>query len=350
MDNLQTKYNLIPKIKDIIKFIFRNIYIIILCPLISMILMYFVAKLGNPTYVATINFMVKEDEGNSFGGIVSLLGNFGFGGGGKTKYNLDKVVALSTSENIVRKSLLDSVKVGSKELLIANLIIDKYKLNDKWKKRDDALSKFSGFHNLDSFSLAENAALKYLYTFVAGSMNNDKLLRSSFDFDNTIISLKVESNYDTLSYTLVNSVFKYLQEFYIYQGTEKARLTVKTLEKKLKNINSKLNKSDYDLAKEKDQSLGTYLLEDEVNSHQISRDLQVNNILYAEIIKNLETARFSLQNATPVFQVIDKPYFPITTNSVSLIKLLFLGFVGGSLIAFLIVYLKFVSFSQINER
>ena len=43
----------------------------------------------------------------------------------------------------------------------------------------------------------------------------------------------------------------------------------------------------------------------------LDRDIKTTALIYAEVVKNLELASFSLQNRTPYIQPIDEPIIPL---------------------------------------
>ena len=63
------------------------------------------------TYTAELTFMVNEDSGGSSGGAAAILGQFGFGGGAGSEYNLDKIIQLSKSRRIAENVLFDSINI-----------------------------------------------------------------------------------------------------------------------------------------------------------------------------------------------------------------------------------------------
>lgn len=333
------------RLKNIFLFFWSYKWWFIASVLIGSLLGALYFKTIDSTYKASITFMVKEDEGNSVlsGTISAIMGNFGFGGGSRSKFNLDKVVALSTSNNIIQKALFDSLQTSSSSKeLIADFIIKKYDFIEKWKKSESLISTFKGFETTDSLSIIENAALKSLINLVSGSKNKDKLFSSTYSEESTILSFNVNSISDTISLVLAESIYKHLQDFYIFQGIEKAQQTVKNLETKVGVLEKKLGNKEYNLARTKDQNLGIWQAESSVYENQISRDVNINSVMYAELVKNLETARFSLENATPVFQLIDKTDYPIQASVPSVILYILIGFVIGFLIIFSIVFFKFL--------
>lgn len=342
MENELTFSEVIDNSRSYIKHCFANKWMFIILSGIGVIYAFINYQLQKTYYNSSLTFMVKEDEGNSLvsGAISSILGNIGFGSGAKSKVNLDKVVALSKSKYIIKNALLDTIFVKGKNEMLALYLIDVYNLKESWKKEKGIISTFDGFRSNKEMSLVENDALENLYGMIADPQNTDKMFSSSYDDKSTIISLKFKSISDTLSYSMINSIYKHLQSFYIRQSIEKAEKTVHSLEEKLINISKNLKNKDYAYAQKIDNNLGVWLKQETVDQDRTLRDVQINSILYSEVIKNLETARFSLNSATPVFQAIDEPCYPVSKSEPSLLKYIFVGFSIGILMALLCVFLK----------
>lgn len=327
----QSLKDLFEQIKEFVFYLWKKKFWLIAVSIIFGLLGFLYAYRSTPVYSATITYMVNDDGKGSDRGVAAIVGMLGFPG--RTgKVNLDKVVALSTSQKIIKKSILDTVYVNGERMLLGNYIVNKLGLIEQWKEKEDVISEFKGFRNNDSLTIPENAAFKQLYSIIAGEKNKNRYLSSAFDEDNTILNLNITTDYDTLSYLLVKSIFKNLQDFYIFQSIEQPLVTVQELEKRVASIEGQIKKSDVSLAVKTDRAEGLWKTEDAVPQQQISRDIKVNTIVYGELLKNLEAARFTLQTTTPVFQIIDEPLYPIKESTKSIKIFTLLGFIiGGGL-------------------
>ena len=59
--------------------------------------------------------MVNEEEGGGISGLSSILGSFGFGGGVGGKYNLERILELSLSQNIIQQAIFKKVEIEGKK-------------------------------------------------------------------------------------------------------------------------------------------------------------------------------------------------------------------------------------------
>lgn len=330
--------------KKLINFFWKKKWWILLSSLLLGVLLSVKAYTTPGEYEATITFMVKEEGGGSFGGLTSLLGMIG-GGATSSKYNLDKVVAIAKSQNIIQMTILDSVEIDGKKDLLGNFIVSEFNLLEQWRESEGPISEFKKFSKNDT-GIVANTAIKKMYNLVAGPNNKTRWMSVSFDKDNTILSLKVTTESDKISIKLANEIYSQLAKYYIQQSIEKAQITVTNLERKADMVERKLNSKVQGLATVKDKTLGLYMAQDETPQVRLSRDVQINSILYGELIKNLETARFSLQNATPIFQIIDEPFLPLRINKPSIIIYALMGTFIGGLISIAFLYIKFLQSSS----
>ncbi len=74
-----------------------------------------------------------------------------------------------------------------------------------------------------------------------------------------------------------------------------------------------------------------------VPSQRRQVDVQANTAILSELVKNLEIAKMSLLQETPLIQVIDVPILPLEKEKVGKLKGLLLGgFIAGFLMIFIV--------------
>ena len=256
------------------------------------------------TFNAELTFMVNsEDSGGSMGGVTSLLGQFGLGGGGGGEYNLDKIVALGKSRRIIQRVLLDSALIGEKDDLIANHLIQRYDFHEEWKDADNAELHGFLFTTGDpaAFDRTANGVVKSLYSFMIGnpSKGEEGLMRLDYEEETGILRLRVQSLKESLSIIICEKLYEALSEFYILQSTEKQRFTYNKLQAKVDSLRNELNATEYRLARFQDQSMNVFRRQELLEQSRLARESQILTIMYGEAIKNLETANFLLKDATP---------------------------------------------------
>lgn len=333
-DDEITLKELIEKIGEFWQETWKNKWWIILVAALVASIFLLRAWLTPSTYPATLTFMVNEEDGGGIGGVGAILGQFGFGGGGKAgSFNLDKILELSKSRKIVQSTLFKKVTVDGKEDFFANHIITLYKMHEKW---EDDTTGLTGFYftrgMVDSFNRVEYNALKYVYEQVRGGENVDGILGSSYNDDTGILSLNMNAYSEDLSIKFIDSLYRELSNFYITNTIEPQQKTVDNLVGKVDSLRKRLQSINYALADFEDRSYGIIDRKSDLEKTRLQIDQQVTATAYGEALKNLELVDFSLKNATPAFQLIDAPIPPIKPVGSSKLKAIIIGgFIGGFL-------------------
>ena len=71
---------------------------------------------------------------------------------------------------------------------------------------------------------------------------------------------------------------------------------------------------------------------------RLKREVEILNVMYGEIIKNLEISKVTLLNQKPLINVIDSPRFPLVVVRLSKLKgLLLFGLFGATLASMYVV-------------
>lgn len=296
--------------------------------LVGAAIMAFTWMVYKPVYPATITFSVDEDETGSGGGLTSLLGQFGLGGVRPTRYNLDKILALSKSRRVIQEVFFRRVTADGQEDFLANILMREYGL-DKLHGQDFAFRHDS----LARFTREENDQLISLYELVVGPPDHPKkaLVSADYDEDSNIMSLTAVTTRELLSFELANGLFRSLSDYYVNKAIEKQLNTYRIVSAKRDSVLTALKSAEYQLAGFKDRSHGLILRTDQVTEIRLQREAAALSAMYVEVVKNAEVADFALRNKTPFIQVIDAPVYPIRPVIPSLPRKLILGLILGGM-------------------
>jgi uncharacterized protein involved in exopolysaccharide biosynthesis len=74
-----------------------------------------------------------------------------------------------------------------------------------------------------------------------------------------------------------------------------------------------------------DRTFKSTKMQGKIEVQRSRRDIEMIGLMYSEVIKNLEVAKFSLDNQTPVFQLIDSPTYPLKIEKLGKLISLILG-------------------------
>ncbi|MCO6462360.1 MAG: hypothetical protein J5I59_13235 [Saprospiraceae bacterium] len=333
--NYLSYFNSLPKLYQvIISDIFKLKWIVLFFCIAIGVAGYFYAKMKPFIYPAKLTFMVNEDESSKLtGGLAVLLGRVGVGSSGKI--NLDKMIELSKSRNIIQSALLAKVKVNERTDYFVNHFINIYELNKTNKDgEEDVLFTHS---NVDSFTIEENRMLIKTYNLLTGEKG---ILSTNYSEKSGIMEMALNSINEELSINFVDTLFQKLSEFYISKSIEKEYKTYSILKQKVSKLFAEMNQKEYSSARIEDQTLGEWRKTDNVPVVLNRRDANVLLMVYGEALKNLEIAEFSLNSKTPTIQIIDSPIKPIKPIVTSKTIYTAVGFMAGLLLSLVFIFIK----------
>ncbi|HJW30789.1 MAG TPA: GNVR domain-containing protein [Saprospiraceae bacterium] len=288
-------------------------------------------------YPAKITFNVDEDEGGGVSGLSSILGQFGLGSVRPTRYNLDKILALSKSRRVIQETLLAKITVNGQEDKLANQLIKEYKLG---LPGGPANKPFRFTHDsVPDFTMEENEMLLALYNFIIGPPDKPKkaLMIADYNEDSNIMTISVTTTNEDISFELAKRMFESLSQYYINKAIEKQLKTYNLVTAKRDSVLGVLKSAEFQLANFKDTHRDVLMRTDQLTDLRLQREVTTLSAMYAEVLKNVEIADFSLKNKTPFIQVIDSPLLPIEPLRKSLLRTLLLGLIIGGAIGSVLV-------------
>ncbi|MBK9736161.1 MAG: hypothetical protein IPO92_14860 [Saprospiraceae bacterium] len=292
------------------------------------------AKTTVVTYQAALTYSMNDGSSGG-GGLSGILGSFGLGKGGKV--NLDKIVELSRSRNIIQKVLFTVISLdsaGRKPDYIANHLINLYSLDEEWtsKKKD-----WKGFRfktdSIKAFNIDELLALKMIYgQVVEGGKEKIPIFTNGFSEDTGILTMTALTVDEELSIVFCNKVFEELKDYYILSSTKSNKKSFGFVAAKTDSITNLLRSKQYQLARFNDShrnlSDQTMLVQRKILETEIGK----LTLMYGEVTKNYEIADFSLDAGSPDITIIDEPLPPLDAKEKSLLISLIIGGLLGGLI------------------
>ena len=293
-DNLKdeiTLKELILKINEFFQEIIKN-WILILLVAIPFVLIFFYQTYKKPiNYTSELTFMINDDEGG-LGSLGGLAASFGLGGGGSGEFNLEKMLSLLKSRNIIQKGLFERTELNEKEDYFANHIIREYNFHEEWQDSKSLKDFFFTNDKIDEFTRVENLVLKILHRRIIGSVQTKGFLNSNINEETGIMSLKIESINEDLSIDLLNTLFEKLSSFYVNKAIEKQRETYQVTKNKTDSLLRVMNYVQSRLLKVKDTHRNTTLNQYRSEELKLERDYQISLVAYGEAMKNKEIADY----------------------------------------------------------
>jgi hypothetical protein len=307
-----------------------------------------IAYFAKPKYKAHLSFLLNENESNSIN-LSSLAGLAGLGSGSLSSgVNEDKLLFLSNSRFLLGTTLLTNVKIHDKSQLLINYFLDKYETQKAFKK-DTLLADFKYFTNahLDSLDVKENKVLDIVIKFIEDNqlLKVEGKKKTGIVAQNAgILTIDFFSIDEVLSKTFVDCLYANISKYYINKSIQRQYRNYTLIKERADSLKLILQSKETYGASYMDQNANLTKMQARVSVERTRRDIELLNLMYAEVMKNLEISKFSLENQTPMLQVIDSPTYPLKVEKKSKIKFGLLGSIIGGfsslIVLFLVTYFK----------
>lgn len=291
-----------------------------------------------PTYIATSTMMLENSKGGGISGALALASQFGLmsgGGGGSAEIDEEKLMELITSEAIIKSALFKKSTINNKTDIFANHFIDLFGYKERWAKIEgDSLNGFRFKNSKDKLNLLETRVFKMFYNRLSKSSIESIKSKSG------IISVSVKSTSEPFSKFFNQSLIESITDFYVKRITEKGQTNVNIIQKRVDSVAIALKDAEYALARWKDGNFQLVKAQGMMAEIDLRRNVEVNNSIYIEGIKQLEISKFTLLQDTPFLQVIDEPSFPIDAIGLSRTRGIIYGFVLGCILSMSYVFAR----------
>lgn len=324
---------LLQKLQGIFRYLLSKWVSILLMALTGAALGFFLAVSTKPTYTARMTFVAEEGKSMG-GGLASLAGQFGldFGGGGSGGgiFSGENLLLFLKSESLIRETLLTSYD-STKKMTLADKFAQFEDYKEGWDQ-DKRIGPIT-FYKYSNSNLPrkEDSLLQAIIVDITKS-----LIVSRPDKKASFIEVKMPSKNELWSKIFVDRLVATGTQRYITSKTKVKADNVDLLQKRADSLGALLNSTTYSAAASQQilVDVNPALRTAPVNAEISTRQKVMLSTIFAEVVKNLELAKFSLSQETPVIQVVDRSYLPLVREKPS--KLLYmLG--GGFLAGFLVV-------------
>lgn len=279
------------------------------------------------TYSAKITFVVEDGKsgGSNLGGLASLAGQFGVDVGGSSGGGVlagDNILVYFKSESLAREVLLSRYD-SSTNKSVADVYAEVYKLKDAWSKNAKI-----GKVDFPSVSHAEKPFSRLQDSLIQSITNN--ILKTQFvvaktDKKASFIEVSATMENEVLAKIYCDRIVKVAVDRYINIKTQRQKITVDKLQARVDSISNLLSKKTASGAALQTSSSTMdinplYRTGTTVAVETTMRDKTMLATIFGSVVQNLELAKFTLSQETPVIQVVDSPQFPLQKNKMSRLK------------------------------
>ena len=321
--------NLINSVKSWLFYLLSNFRGIVITTSIFLTLALLYNYVKSPIHYARTTFVLdSESSSNSIGDIASLASLAGINASSfidaSSLFQIDNIQELYRSSSMIKETLLSEYNFGDNNIMLIDRFATNEKINKKWDKLNVYFSEYkSKSINLRVHDSILNEVVKIIkekYLIVDKPSRKTTILEIGFDHKDELLAKSFNEN-------LVSIV----NDFYNKTKTQKTGENLKILERQADSVKKVLDKSILVLA-EKDQSIPNPNPLTKVSLVPYQKaliDVQANGAIYQEIVKQLELAKVSHRNKTPLIQIIDMPTLPLENSRLKLFECLAFGIFGG---------------------
>lgn len=292
------------------------------------------------TYTAKTTFVVEESKsGGGLSSLASLAGQFGVELGSNVAGGLisgDNILLYFKSESLIRDVLLSNWDSNTS-------FADRYLIINDLKKR---IEEKSNIKNFNIPSTKRDQAYIRLQDSVLQKIT-DVIIKSELSITKT----DKKAGFLELSTTMKNEEFckrfndqlvRSAIDKYLVLKTERQKKTVQKLQDRADSISRLLNlKTSVSVSLQTSTSTmdvnPLYKASTSLATELTLREKTILGAIYVEVVKNLEMAKFTLSQETPVIQIVNEPLYPLVMKKQSKLKTAILF--GFLLSAFMIVVL-----------
>jgi hypothetical protein len=286
------------------------------------------AMLRTTKYTARMSFVVEDSKSLSGSGLLSAIsGQFGMDissalGGGSNLLTGENILELAKSRSFIRQTLLTPYKDSITSL--ADRYAEIYLFKKKWARRI-SLNKEINFHVNQKLDRTEDSLLNKLID----QITEKDLAIFKPERRLGIFEVNVVMTDDLLPSLFCQRLMKSVSDFYVETKTRRIRRNIARLERLADSLRGYADERIVENANAELDVLDINPIYVDKNASKIinSRNENLSNTVYGEVLRNLELSKASLLQETPTIQVVDQPDYPLKDNKIKWYKGGFYGMV-----------------------
>ena len=317
--------------------------------LITLALLLSYNYLKSPVYYANTSFVLENDASASLGSLSSLASMSGINTSSlmsaSNLFQIDNIQELYRSNNMLRQTLLEDVTINGKSQKLIDYFAKAQILEKKWVKEKVYLKDFYKHEKL--YSRAQDSVLKEAIKLI----KKDFLIVGKPNRNTSILNVGFKHKDEVFTKIFNEVLVNKVNSFYYKTQTKKTAFNLNVLQVQTDSVKRLLDMSFLALA-EIDQNipnLNPLVKTAKVPYQKAMANLQANQAIYLEVVKQLELAKVTHRNKTPLIQIIDKPSFPLENNRWKFLNILILGTFGGGALIVLFLSLQRITRQALEE-
>lgn len=287
-----------------------------------------------PVHFKAESAFIAEETGKGGGlsSMMSIASQFGLAGGGG-KDNSEKLIEMLKSRKIFERAMLDSATIEGKTDFIINHFLNHTSFGEGLRKQEEFLS--FRYDSAEKLSRTQDSVLMVLHENLHKEGIKTESKKSS-----SMLKLNILTEHEELSVAMNQAMLAKLNEYYVETTVARQKNMFNILQNRADSIRLEIELRERLMAKSTDENMLSFRMEQRIDALRLKREIQVNNLVYAEVIKNLEMARANLLNETPVLSVIDEAVPPLEKVKPAKKYWLLGGFILGGFLATLFILFR----------
>lgn len=225
---------------------------------------------------------------------------------------------------MVEKSFLTPITVQNKTQTLVEYYINTLGLREKWQEKPELKNiQFQTGSNREHFSRIQDSLLGVFHNNII----KNNLSVSKLDKKLSIITVSVTSIDENFSRYFCDILVREVSDFYVDTKTKKSVENLQILQHQVDSVKRMLNSAIGGVAYSTDANPNPNPARRslQVPSQLRQVDVQANQAILIEMVKNLEVSKISLRRETPLVQIIDVPRFPLEKIGVGKLKSAIVG-------------------------
>jgi len=234
------------------------------------------------------------------------------------------------------------------DILKSNTIIENALYSKYYISKEESKSLINIYkESKDYSSIYTNYILDTQYNDIVNKIKKNHIFIDRTNKKSSIISLTIVSSDPNFSYHFNKELINKTTELYKKLKVGNLESNIIRLEKKADSIQKILNRRSYQSAQLKKIDLNSAYKVESVQGEISEREKMILSSLYAEIIKNIESLKINLMIQTPIFEVLDKPSFPVKNEKPIILYYLFNGLLIGVMLIGVVFLYPFIKQNKI---
>jgi hypothetical protein len=300
-------------------------------------------------YESKLSFVV-EDSKAAMGGIAAIAGQLGFDIGGNAGggiFSGDNILLFLTSESLCRETLLSGYDSAGKEIL-ADKYAEANGLKAKWEKNEKiGRIQFSRYKD-GNFPRLEDSLIQ----IITKKIIKKDLSVGKPDKKATFISVTVTMRDELLSKYFSERLVKIATDHYVESKTKIKSLNVAKLQRRADSLGALLVNMSYSSAATQQElvDLNPALKIVPVSGEISTRSKAMIATIFAEVVKNLEIAKVTLNQETPTIHLVDRSSLPLREKKADTGISIIAGMISAGFLCILFLLSKMWLKSQLTRQ